>query len=234
VRLITAPIVKPVTLADVEAQVRATLTSESALINAYISAVTDKAENYTRRALITQTWEITLDRFPLCRGIALPLSPVQSITSIKYIDTNGVEQTVDPTAYVLTAGDPAEVYPVYGLYWPSTRTQPDAVTIRYVCGYGGPAVFAAGTTYALGDRVLYTNGNTYQLTTLAVAGTLPTDATKWTLDHPGFAVPDAIRIWMMMNIASLHENRESVGKSGTVEFSSLADSLLDSYRLVQF
>lgn len=39
--------------------------------------------------------------------------------------------------------------------------------------------YAAGTDYAVGDMVSYTNGNSYVMYVDAAAGTVPTDATKW-------------------------------------------------------
>jgi uncharacterized phiE125 gp8 family phage protein len=207
--LITAAAAKPVLVADVAAQVRADLTAESTLIDLYISAVTAKAENYIKRALINQTWEYTLDYFPpvLCQnihpslrhgynsfarmeGIPLPMSPASAITSIKYIDVNGVLQTLDSAKYTLLTDDPNQVIPAYGESWPEYRSQPGAVAIRYVAGYG-----AASSN-----------------------------------------VPEAIRAWILLNVASLYENRENIaiGNGGVIELSTMADSLIDSYRLVTF
>lgn len=41
--------------------------------------------------------------------------------------------------------------------------------------------YSAGTDYAVGDMVSYTNGNSYVMYVDAGAGTAPTDATKWML-----------------------------------------------------
>jgi uncharacterized phiE125 gp8 family phage protein len=198
--LITAPVAKPLIPSEVGDHIRADLTAEYMLVDVYISAITAKAESYIKRALITQTWELALDHFPCVPqaiintgrfgGIRLPMSPVQAIDSIVFIDGNGEPQTLDPAEYYKTDDDPAVVVPIYGNTWPATRVQPGAVKIRYTCGYGNES----------------------------------TD------------IPEAIRVWMLINIANLYENRESVivGKTGVVELSTMADSLLDSYRLVQF
>lgn len=39
--------------------------------------------------------------------------------------------------------------------------------------------YAAGTDYAVGDMVSYTDGNSYVMYVNAAAGTAPTDDTKW-------------------------------------------------------
>lgn len=138
-RRITAPTELPVSVVEMEGQCRADLTLETALVETYIGAVTDTAESYTRRALITQEWELTLDSFPE-REIVLPLPPLQSVVSVKYRDAAGVEQTIDPSGYAVnTAGTPGGIVPAYGTSWPATLDMPGSVTIVFVCGYGAPA-----------------------------------------------------------------------------------------------
>ena len=90
---ITAPLTEPVTIEEVCGQIRiGDLSEEVATVNLFIAAIREQAEAMTRRALITQEWELVLDGFPGGRiPITLPKAPVQSITSIKYIDVNGVE-----------------------------------------------------------------------------------------------------------------------------------------------
>lgn len=110
------------------------------------SLITDArraAEDELNRALITQTWELTLDRFPCAtdhnprRAIILPCPPLQSVTHIKYIDTDGATQTITAAEYkVDTVTEPARIVPAYGYSWPTTRNEINAVTVRYVCGYG--------------------------------------------------------------------------------------------------
>ena len=64
------------------------------------------------------------------------------IDSIKYIDTDGVEQTLDPSLYRVISGNnfypemPSKILPVYGEVWPDTLNDLSVVTITYVCGYG--------------------------------------------------------------------------------------------------
>lgn len=96
---------------------------------------TAAAERYTGRAFATQTWRLTLDRFP-CRTIKLPRPPLQSVTSITYIDEDGAEQTLDSSLYVVaTDSHPGRVAPAYDEVWPATRTTLEAVKITYVAGH---------------------------------------------------------------------------------------------------
>jgi len=185
-RCITAPSVKPVTVAEMEAHLRADLTAETALVESYIGAVTEQAEAFTRRALISQTWELVLDCFPA--EIAMPLPPLVSVTSIKYLDGAGVLQTLDPALYsVDTASIPARIGPAYGASWPGTLAMPGAVVVKFVCGYGDAAA----------------------------------------------DVPDSIKAWIMLNVASLYENRESLGDVRLAE-TGLSNALLNPFRVVSW
>lgn len=139
-KVITPVAVEPITLAQARLQIKADddVTVEDSLITAWITAAREVADQYTGRALAPQTLEMALPRFPAClnEGIDLDMPPVASITSIKYTDTAGVEQTISNTAYALsTYGDSRRVAPTYGNYWPTTQNIPDAVRIRYVTGY---------------------------------------------------------------------------------------------------
>ena len=140
-KLITAPAKEPITLTDLETHLRADLSNETATVAVMISSARDRAETITRRALITQTWELVLDLFPQSSGaIGLPFPPLQSVTSIKYIDPDGVEQTLNAADYIVDKdSEPARIVPAYGKTWPSTRYQINAVRVRFVCGYGDTA-----------------------------------------------------------------------------------------------
>lgn len=140
-KVITAPTPEPVTLAEARLQIKADSdTTEDTLITGWIKACRKVAEQYTGRALAPQTLEMALDEFPGCgiggdEGIDLDMPPVATITSVKYTDTAGVEQTIAGASYALSLyGDSRRLAPTYGNYWPTTRDIPDAVRIRYDCG----------------------------------------------------------------------------------------------------
>jgi uncharacterized phiE125 gp8 family phage protein len=157
-KLITAPTEEPVTLTQVKLHCRVDGSDEDALLNLAIVAARRAAEGRTSRALVTQTWELALDAFPAAE-IDLPMPPVQSITSVKYLDTSGVEQTIDAANYALdTYGMRPWLVPAYGYAWPASLASANAVKIRFVAGYGAAAavpddikawmLLAIGTLYA--------------------------------------------------------------------------------------
>lgn len=137
-RLITAPAVEPISVAELKVHARGIDDAiEDALLAIFIKHARERAEAITATALVTQTWEQTLDAFPEAE-IELLKPPVTAITSVKYIDTAGVEQTIAGANYLLeTSAErfPGWLLPAYGYEWPETRDQANAVVIRYATGY---------------------------------------------------------------------------------------------------
>ena len=136
--LIQAPSEEPITVEEAKASpsLRITTAANDTDIGTLIATARDTAETITRRAFVTQTWELVLDGFP-SGGIVVPLPPLQSVASIKYIDDNGDQQTLNPLLYAVdTDSEPGLVVPAYGETWPSTRDEVNAVRVRFVAGYG--------------------------------------------------------------------------------------------------
>jgi uncharacterized phiE125 gp8 family phage protein len=182
-KLITAPADEPVGLAEVKAHLRVDTGDDDVLIQSLITAARLEAEKITRRALITQTWDLVLDAFPTV--IKLPLPTLQTVVSIKYLDTAGAQQELLNTKYVVDAdSEPARVTPAYGLVWPSTYPQVAAVRVQFTSGYG--------------------------------------DTQE--------DIPQAIKQWLMIRVATLYEQRESVSpvQMTAVPF---VDGLLEHYRV---
>lgn len=146
---VTPPAAEPVTLAQAKLQCRVDddITADDTLISALIVAARQYVEMRLKRAIVTQTWQYNLDIFPFwpVRGlmgppIALPKPPVQSISSVKYIDPSGTLQTLSTSAYYVdTMSEPARIMPVQGQPWETVNLfTPNTVQIEFVCGYGLP------------------------------------------------------------------------------------------------
>lgn len=134
---ITPPDAEPVSVDDVKLSARVDAeTFDDQLALLLIPAIRAEAEHRLGRRLITQTVELVLDAFP-AGEIDLRLPSVQTVTSIKYLDTAGVEQTVINTDYSLdTSASPGRVLLDADAAWPATADVPNAVRVRYVVGYG--------------------------------------------------------------------------------------------------
>lgn len=67
-------------------------------------------------------------------------SPVDSITTVQYVDQNGTTQTLASTYYELGTIHGLGVLRLkYGQTWPTTRDHPDAVIVTYKAGFGTAA-----------------------------------------------------------------------------------------------
>lgn len=139
-RLIVQPSIEPVTLDDAKLNSRIDSSDEDAFIVRAIRSARRQVEHRLNRALITQTWELTLDAFPASEIKIVEPSNVLSIVSVKYLDETGAEQTVPSTDYALDLGDPARfVLLAEGATWPTTSGGANCVKVRYTAGYGPAA-----------------------------------------------------------------------------------------------
>jgi len=148
--LITPPVGEPITTAEAKEHLIVTETDDDSYIAALISAATLKLENDTSRRFLTQTWDYYMDEFPDSDELILPYPPLQSITSIKYLDTNGVEQTFAAADYIVdTYSEEGRIALDEGESWPSTQPVINAVYTRMVVGYGLAASVPEALKHAL-------------------------------------------------------------------------------------
>lgn len=147
--------VLPVTLEYAKQHIRALGTADDALTEIRIMAAAAYFEEQTGRPCLTQTRQAGLGIFPYIGAtgsdarIELPHPPLQGVTSVEYIDSDGALQSFEggsPTApywRAVTYGGPygrrGFVEPLYGLSWPTPRCETDSVRITYTCGYGDTA-----------------------------------------------------------------------------------------------
>lgn len=136
--LVTAPVLEPISLQEAKDHMRVDHTDDDMLVVSLITAAREYSEMVMSRSIITQTWDVYLDAF--ADKMKLPVPPLQSVDSIKYIDTEGVEQTLDIGVYTVnTSAMPGYVSLAYKQSWPSIRDIDNAVTIRITSGYGDSA-----------------------------------------------------------------------------------------------
>ena len=161
--LVTPPAETPVSLAEAKAHLRVTSTAEDALVAALVAAATQHIEGrqgVLGRALVTQTWDARFDGFPrgLAGRIELPLPPLQSVTSVKYVNGAGDEITIDASTYVVDAQHPiGRIRPAYNMFWPAPRPEEGSVRVRFVAGYGA----AAAVPVPLKQAILLLVGHWY-------------------------------------------------------------------------
>ena len=151
----TAPATEPVTLTEAKLWAKVDSDDDDTLITALIVAAREAAENFTRRAFITQTLKLTLD---LCKSqygnylddgvydlpssilygelpnaIELPRPPIASITSVTTYDLNNTGTIYSSSNYSLIG---TRLVLNRDASWPSSMRPAGAVEIVYSAGYG--------------------------------------------------------------------------------------------------
>lgn len=166
----SAPSAEPITLAQAKEHLKVDFNDEDSYINSLISAARIACENITGQRFIQRNMRLTLDAFPLLSDtdIVLPVAPVQSITSITYIDQEGVEQTWSDSLYTF-AFDPCypRLRPAYNQDWPSNvRDDIAVININFVAGYfpddASPQDYAASVPEAIKHALKLIIGHYYE------------------------------------------------------------------------
>lgn len=162
--LTTPPAIYPVTLEQVKDFLRITGTDEDSLLTNYITVATGSAENYTRRAFITQTYKMFMDHYPMQNKetwwtgvkelpistltdtgvIEIPKPPLQSVTSFTTYDNNNTSAVFDSSNYYVStySGDYAENGRLTlkdGSVYPYFTRNSDGIEIEFTSGYGDTA-----------------------------------------------------------------------------------------------
>ncbi len=135
--LVTAPVPLrgPVSVEELKGFARIDGADEDNLLSEFLTAATKAAERYTQRAFLSQTWDLTYDSFASL--FRIPLGETQSITSISYVDVDGATQTVTSTVYREDLStEPARITLAANQSWPTANNVTNAVTVRFLAGYG--------------------------------------------------------------------------------------------------
>lgn len=133
---IVPPPFEPLTLAEIKAHLRVTHDDEDDRILRCWRAARDYAEGpegFLGRALIDQTWDLWLDKFP-ANEIKIPLPPLIEVASVNYVASDGFEQVLPDDQYTVDAvSDYGWVLP-NGI-WPTPMDSINTVRIRFRAGY---------------------------------------------------------------------------------------------------
>ena len=150
----TQPTPEPLTLQEVKEYLRVEDSTDERVVQPLIVAARQFAENYLARSLMQQTITLTIDALTdqeeyLHEGmrtapdlnyyknyIALPRSPVQSVTSVKTFDDNDTATTFAATKYYVdTSREPARIVLRTGETFPTALRVANAIEVVYVVGY---------------------------------------------------------------------------------------------------
>lgn len=123
----------PITLAEAKAFCRITKSVEDSLVQSLIYTAIRLVEEYGLTQIMQATWLLQLDSFPTNNIAELGKGNVVSITSVKYNDANGDEQTmaVDVDYDVDLVSQPAKMF---FINTPSLSPNLPYIRITYVVG----------------------------------------------------------------------------------------------------
>jgi uncharacterized phiE125 gp8 family phage protein len=177
-RVIVAPPVEPLTLAEVRLDRAVEHSLHDAMLSAMIVAARQYVERYCQISIVTQTREAGFDGFDAPQ-IELPYGPVQSVISLEYVGADGTATAISDYQSNLFGASPV-LMPAYGQAWPALTANLNAVTVRYVAGYepvaGSPTDYTSNVPEALKIAMRLLVGNWYEnreaTVTGAVSGTL--------------------------------------------------------------
>jgi uncharacterized phiE125 gp8 family phage protein len=130
---ITGPVTEPVTAAEVKAQANVDFADDDVLVTRLIAVARNHAEMYCSTRIPSQTAVMKCDSF--ADMARLSEAPVQSVTSITYMDVDGATQTIADTVYELRAdGLEASIVLKPERAWPAIQPR-SRVTLTAVVGY---------------------------------------------------------------------------------------------------
>jgi uncharacterized phiE125 gp8 family phage protein len=147
-QLVTGPSIEPLEYEEVLDHLRiADVDEESdessvAYIERLIKAVRLHLERVVlNRSLITQTWKLYLNEFPYGNYIEIPYPKLQSISSLKYTDSTGVQTTWAASNYIVdSVSTPGRLVLTYLNTWPVLSLYPsNPIEVQFVSGYGSLA-----------------------------------------------------------------------------------------------
>lgn len=196
----TPPSVEPVSVDEVRLHCRIDNTAEDTLLSMLIGAARLFAESYTSRSFITQSWRQVLDAFPGNGGMGVPAGVGFSLPGNAILLDRGPVQAITSITYTAMDG--------------STQTMPSSAYVADLSG--APA------------RITPRFGQIWPVT-LPQIGSVQVNYTAGYGDS-GTAVPEGVRNWILLRVASLYRTREEAAiVQGKVEKMPWVDCLLDPY-----
>lgn len=199
------PSIEPVTLADVKLNSRVIDSSDDTLFPLLIGAARRYAESYTGRSFITQGWKLVLDSFPGGCAASVPWGTTYSYPENAILLEKGNVLSVTSITYLAMDG--------------TQQTMPAADYIADLSGCPGRVTPVFGKIWPIPMPQI----GSVQVNYTAGYGPAATD------------VPEGIRQWIQMRVATLFENREEVAimTKGKIDPLPFVDSLLSPYCVVQ-
>ncbi len=142
---LSPPTCEPLHVNDVRQHIRQDITEDDNLIEMYLGAARQFAENICSKQFVSAKLGMLLNGFP-CGAIKINFGPIASIVAVHYRDKNGQWLDIPPEQYQLDArSSVALLKPAPGYSWPATDDGTGSVEIAFYAGYVAQALFNANT-----------------------------------------------------------------------------------------
>jgi len=166
---------EPVSLTEAKRALRVDIDDDDALIEFYISAARSYIERICRPMLqmLTKACTYTADTFPDSDTLELTPYPLQSVTAVVYVDSDGVSHTISASDYVVdTVSEPGRIRLKATASWPSaTLREVNGFQVNFVAGYGASG---ASVPHELRQAILLLVGHQYEnREPIVVTGAMP-------------------------------------------------------------
>jgi len=161
----TAPTVEPLTVEELKLAWGIDFGEHDALVDRCGKAARVWVEDFLGRAIVNTTYALHLLDWPDDNVIRLPRPPLSSVTSVKYYDTDSVQQTLSTSVYgTETVCQPGLVYLKNGQTWPTLEDEPKKlrVTITYVAGHGATAALALANRQHFAQAIVLVGRDFYE------------------------------------------------------------------------
>lgn len=141
----TGPLYEPITIHEMKLHLRVDGDDYDTQkdVENIIKPAREHVEEILSRKLITQTWNYYLDAFPSENYFKIPYGNLQSVTYVRYTDSDGdvTTMTVGDEYIVETNGDQCgRIVLPYSVSWPSFTAYPsNPIQVQYVCGWTSAA-----------------------------------------------------------------------------------------------
>ncbi len=158
-------------LADAKAHLRVRHDDDNRDILLAIKAATTWVEEHIEGALITRTYEQGFDFF--ADELELQRPPLITVNAVKYYDTAGVQQTLDPANYYVDdMGSIGKIVPIADTSWPLYLERPNTVIVDFDAGFGTSPLDIPGDIAAALKLLV---GHFYENREQQVIGTIATE-----------------------------------------------------------
>ena len=170
--VVTTAAVNPLfTTAQAKAHLKVDVSDDDTIIDNIVLAATQSCEIFTNQyfidTVVTQYSDTWSDIYQLYK------SPVDSITHIKYYDSDDSLQTLSSSNYILDgASKPARIGIAVDGELPNLSDRINAVEVKYTVGYG---TASSDVPEGIRQAVLLTIGNFYQNRESVITGRTATE-----------------------------------------------------------